>query len=196
MPRRRLASWLPAWTLATLVLWLAAPSLAADLVVSPDGWASLEGKTYRCALGRAGVKADKREGDGATPAGTFPLRRVLYRPDKFPQPPASGLPVSAIAPDDGWCDEPGHPAYNRTVKLPFAPSHEELWRSDGLYDLIVVVGHNDDPVVPGAGSAIFLHIAREGYTLTAGCVAFSREDLLEIVGRLGEGDRVAIEASR
>ncbi|MBI5521709.1 MAG: L,D-transpeptidase family protein [Desulfarculus sp.] len=164
------------------------------MVVTPDGWATLEGRAYRCALGRSGIKPGKREGDGATPAGTFPLRRVLYRPDKLPQPPRTGLPVSIIAPDDGWCDEPNHPAYNQPVKLPFPASHEELWRTDGLYDLIVVLGYNDDPVLPGAGSAIFLHVARDGYAPTAGCVAFSREDLLEIISRLGEGSRVVIEA--
>ncbi|MBI4797860.1 MAG: L,D-transpeptidase family protein [Desulfarculus sp.] len=192
MPRPRLARRLLTWTLALLLLALATPALAVDLVVTPNGWANLEGQAYRCALGRAGIKAGKREGDGATPAGTFPLRRVLYRPDKFPHPPANGLPVSPIAPDDGWCDEAFHPQYNRPVKLPFAASHEELWRADTLYDLIVVVGYNDDPVVPGQGSAIFLHIARPGYAPTAGCLAFSREDLLEIVGELGEGSRVVV----
>lgn len=194
MPRPRLARrLLLTWTLALPIILLAAPALAGDLVVTPGGWATLEGQAYRCALGRSGIKAGKREGDGATPAGTFPLLRVLYRPDKFPQPPASGLPVAAIAPDDGWCDEPSHPAYNRPVKLPFAASHEELWRADNLYDLIAVVGYNDDPVVPGQGSAIFLHVAREGHAPTAGCLAFNREDLLEIVARLRQGDRVVIQ---
>lgn len=196
MPRPGLVRRLLAWGLALPVFLLAAPVWATDLIVTPGGWATLEGRAYRCALGRSGIKADKREGDGATPAGDFPLRRVLYRPDKFATPPASGLPVNPIAPNDGWCDEPSHPAYNRPVKLPFPASHEELWRADNLYDLIVVLGHNDDPVVPGLGSAIFLHIAREGYAPTAGCLAFSREDLLEIVGKLGEGSRVVVEALR
>jgi L,D-peptidoglycan transpeptidase YkuD (ErfK/YbiS/YcfS/YnhG family) len=179
--------------LLCLLALLAAPALAADLVVFPDGWATLAGQTYRCALGRSGIRIDKREGDGATPAGGFALRRVLYRPDRLASAPSSGLPVGPISPDDGWCDDPASPLYNRQVKLPFAPSHEELWRGDGLYDLIVVVGYNDDPVTPGLGSAIFLHIAREGYAPTAGCLAFSRRDLLEIVGKLEAGARVVIQ---
>ncbi len=191
---RRLAAWL-----FCLLLWLwAAPGLAADLLVSAQGatmgLASMAGHAYPCALGRAGIGKDKHEGDGATPAGSFPLRRVLFRPDKFAAPPASGLPVSPISPDDGWCDDPAAPQYNQPVKLPFAASHEELWRADGLYDLIVVVGYNDDPVVPGRGSAIFLHVARPGYAPTAGCLAFSRADLLAIIKELGPGSRVVITA--
>jgi L,D-peptidoglycan transpeptidase YkuD (ErfK/YbiS/YcfS/YnhG family) len=179
--------------LALVLMLLALPTWAADLVVTADGQATLAGQTYRCALGRSGIKVDKREGDGATPAGSFALRRVLYRPDKWPVPPASGLPVGPIAPDDGWCDDPVSPLYNRSVRLPFAPGHEKLWRDDGLYDLIVVVGYNDDPVLPGLGSAIFLHVAREGYAPTAGCVAFSRQDLLAIVGKLEAGSRLVIQ---
>ncbi|MFH1034293.1 MAG: L,D-transpeptidase family protein [Pseudomonadota bacterium] len=190
---RWLGAWPPALLLALLTL-LAPPAWAADLIVSHQGRASIAGQTYRCALGRAGILEDKREGDGATPAGKYPLRRVLYRPDKFTTPPVSRLPLSPISPDDGWCDEPSHPAYNQPVKLPFSASHEELWRTDGLYDLIVVVGYNDDPVVPGRGSAIFLHVAREGYAPTAGCIAFSRPDLLDIIEKLKEGDRVVIQA--
>lgn len=144
------------------------------------------GGSFRCALGRGGVRTDKREGDGATPVGRFPLRRVLWRADRLPQP-ETGLPVSLIAPDDGWCDDPADPAYNRPVKRPFAASHEELWREDGVYDVIVVMGHNDDPVVPGQGSAVFMHVARPNWDPTAGCVALPLPDLLRLLKDCGPG---------
>lgn len=190
-PRRRLA---PAWLLVLLLAAapLSGPARAADLVVRPEGWAEQDGQRYACVLGRSGVFRDKREGDGATPAGAWPVRRIWHRPDRQPAPVTAGLPTWAIAPDDGWCDEPGHPEYNRPVKLPFLASHERMWRADHLYDLVVELGYNDDPVLPGRGSAIFLHVARPDRGPTAGCVAFALEDLLAIVRRLGPGDRVRV----
>jgi len=146
---------------------------------------------FRCALGRGGVARDKREGDGATPLGEFPLREVLYRPDREAPPPTK-LPCRALTPQDGWCDEPGAPAYNRMVLLPHAYRHERLWREDHVYDLIVVVGHNDAPVISGHGSAIFIHLMREDYAPTEGCVAFAREDLLEILATLAPGAEIEI----
>jgi L,D-peptidoglycan transpeptidase YkuD (ErfK/YbiS/YcfS/YnhG family) len=142
-----------------------------------------EDRDYACALGHNGVRAAKREGDGATPIGVFPLRRVFYRPDRLAQP-ASGLPAHALSPDDGWCDDPAHRDYNRLVKLPFDASHEELWRDDNLYDVIVVVGHNDDPTHPGLGSAIFIHCAAADYAPTEGCVALDRQTLIDLLPRL------------
>ena len=141
-----------------------------------------EGRDYTCALGRIGVKTAKREGDGATPVGAFPLRRVLYRPDRLTHP-ASGLPVRALTHDDGWCDAPAHSDYNRLIKLPFDASHETLWRDDSLYDVIVVVGHNDDPPRPGVGSAIFIHCATADYAPTQGCVALDLRTLIELLPR-------------
>jgi len=163
-----------------------------DLIVSAEGWASWNGKRYRCALGPTGVRREKREGDGATPTGRFPFRRLLYRADRL-QPPATLLPQQAIDPADGWCDDPASPSYNRAVKLPFGASHERLWRDDGVYDLILVIGHNDDPAMPGHGSAVFIHIAHPDYRPTAGCVALARGDLLEVLANAKAGDCVAIE---
>ncbi len=136
-----------------------------------------------CLVGRAGFIAGdaKREGDMATPVGTWPLRHVYYRPDRIP-PPDTGLPVIALTPDMGWCDDPGDPAYNRPVERPFPGRHEELWRDDGLYDLIVVLGHNDSPPVPWLGSAVFLHLREDETTHTAGCVAVRRQDMLALLG--------------
>src|SRR5262245_46992771 len=123
-------------------------TVSRDLVVTPDGVLRRHGRQWRCAVGRGGVSGEKGEGDGATPAGRFPLRRVLYRADRLPAP-VCVLPAAALAPEDGWCDELADAAYNRQVKLPYAARHERLWRDDGLYDVIVVIGHNDDPVVSG-----------------------------------------------
>lgn len=167
-----------------------------DLVVRADapgastGWAELNGERFRCALGRGGIRADKREGDGATPVGRFPVRRVFFRDT----PPRTTLPLAAISQKDGWCDAPDDIAYNRAVILPYAASHEKMWRADHLYDRVLVIGHNDDPVVPGMGSAVFVHLAHEDYRPTEGCVAFARADLEKVLARLSPADHVTILA--
>ncbi|PIW28057.1 MAG: hypothetical protein COW30_08655 [Rhodospirillales bacterium CG15_BIG_FIL_POST_REV_8_21_14_020_66_15] len=146
-----------------------------------------------CALGRAGVAADKREGDGATPVGRFPLRRLFYRADRRPRP-ATALPATAITANLGWCDDPQSPAYNRLVRLPCPWRHETLARDDGLYDLMVALGHNDAPPVPDAGSAVFLHLAKDGYAPTEGCVALAEADLLDLLKAAGTGDVLTVRA--
>jgi len=143
------------------------------------------------AVGRSGVRADKREGDGATPAGTFPLVSVLYRPDRI-APPLSQLPVRPLATSDGWVDEPGDPNYNRPVSLPYPASAEQMWRQDGLYDALVVIGYNMAPVIPGAGSAIFLHVAAPDFAPTAGCVAVEKNVLLGLLPLLGPGRKITV----
>jgi L,D-peptidoglycan transpeptidase YkuD (ErfK/YbiS/YcfS/YnhG family) len=140
-------------------------------------------------VGRGGIAVKGGEGDGISPLGCWPIRRVLYRADRL-APPATVFAVAPIAPEDGWCDAPDHALYNRPVRLPFAASHEEMWRADALYDLVVVLGHNDDPVVPGAGSAVFLHVARPDYGPTAGCAALARADLLEFLALAGAETRL------
>lgn len=161
-----------------------------DLLVYAPGWALWDGERLRCAVGRGGIRADKREGDGATPAGAWPMRRLLYRPDRIALP-ATRLAANPIAPQDGWCDDPAA-AYNRPVRLPYAASAEHLWREDAIYDLIVPLGYNDDPVVPGAGSAIFLHVARPDYAPTEGCVALAQVDLLRVLAGADAAARVVV----
>jgi len=162
---------------------------------SADGIFSGAGISVRCAIGRGGVLPahDKREGDGASPAGDWTMRRVLYRPDHVSPPPQTDLPLAPIAVDDGWCDAADDAAYNRPVKRPYAASHESMWREDELYDIVVVLGHNDDPVVPGMGSAIFLHIARPDYEPTAGCIALTRADLEAVLRIAGPGTILRIK---
>jgi L,D-peptidoglycan transpeptidase YkuD (ErfK/YbiS/YcfS/YnhG family) len=165
-----------------------------DLFVHSDGVAFWRGKRLGCALGRSGVGEKRREGDGVTPVGAWPMRRLLYRADRL-APPATRLPVTALKESDGWCDDPADPRYNRPVALPCGASAETLWRADGLYDLIVPLGYNDDPVIAGRGSAIFLHVARADYAATEGCVALARDDLLEVLAAADERTRVVIVAA-
>ena len=164
--------------------------------VYADGVFFLARGEARCALGRGGVAAAgaKREGDGATPAGLWPMRRLFYRPDRIAKP-VTGLPTTALTPSDGWCDAPQDPAYNTPVQLPYPASAEHLWREDEVYDLIVVLGYNDAPVVAGKGSAIFLHVARPDYSPTEGCVALQRADLLDCLRTASTWDALCIHAS-
>ncbi|MFO1112843.1 MAG: L,D-transpeptidase family protein [Rhodospirillales bacterium] len=163
-----------------------------EIIVGADATVVWLDRCVRCALGRGGITAGKREGDGATPAGRFPLREVYYRPDRLRPPPGCGLPVAAIDPGLGWCDDPADAAYNHPVRLPFAASHEDMWREDGLYDLLAVVGCNDDPVIPGRGSAIFLHVARPDFAPTEGCVALALDDLIALLDCCQPGDVLSI----
>ena len=164
--------------------------------VYADGVFFRTGGESRCALGKGGVAAigAKREGDGATPAGLWPLRRLFYRPDRL-SAPRTRLPVTALTTTDGWCDAPGDPAYNQLVTWPYVASAEQLWREDGVYDLIVVLGYNDAPVVAGRGSAIFLHVARPDYSPTEGCVALAQVDLLDVLADATTWDALCIHAS-
>lgn len=163
-----------------------------DLVYE-KGSLSWPGGAARAACGKAGVMADKREGDHASPAGTFPLLRAFYRPDRLASP-STALPLTALTPRDGWCDDPADPNYNRLVALPYSASHEDLWRADGLYDVTVVIGYNTDPIVPGKGSAIFLHCASPEFTGTEGCIAIVRDTLVRLLGLLGPSSTITINA--
>jgi L,D-peptidoglycan transpeptidase YkuD (ErfK/YbiS/YcfS/YnhG family) len=167
-------------------------SARLDLIrVSGAGLLSWTGGTMRAALGRGGLSAAKREGDGATPIGLFNLRSLWWRADRIAAPDTD-LPRFAITPDCGWSDDPADPDYNRAVRLPHPWRHERLWREDGLYDLMAPLGYNDDPPVPGLGSAIFLHVARPDYHPTEGCVALSLADLLALLPRCGPQTKIAI----
>ena len=164
-----------------------------DLIVSKTGQAHFGDAVYRCAVGRSGIRPDKTEGDGASPAGCFALSRVIYRQDRLNKP-NTVLPLEKIEPSDGWCDAPGDPAYNSPVTLPYPASCERLFREDKLYDIIVVTGHNTNPVVPHSGSAVFIHVAGgPEYPPTKGCIAFALEDLLDILAIWNpETDRLVI----
>ncbi len=138
---------------------------------------------FSCALGRSGTAAMKREGDGATPRGSLRIRRVFYRGDRHPRIRCP-LPMRLIHPQDAWCDDSKDRRYNRLIRRPEGDAEERLWRSDDLYDVIVELGWNDAPVRKGRGSAIFWHLARPGFTPTAGCVAVELDVFRKLLPRL------------
>jgi L,D-peptidoglycan transpeptidase YkuD (ErfK/YbiS/YcfS/YnhG family) len=144
------------------------------------------------ALGRSGVKANKREGDGATPRGRFRLKRLWWRADRHPRP-ATHLPARRIMPQDGWCENPADRRYNRPVKVPPESKADRLARTDGLYDFIIEIDHNTRPRVAGRGSAIFIHVARPGFAPTAGCVALTMRSLRRLLARLGPRTSIMVD---
>jgi len=174
---------------------------ASDIVVTirNDKCSAVVGDhEYRCSFGKNGITADKREGDGKTPIGKFSLREILIRPDKVVKNNLKyvSLPIQIIKENDGWCDEPKDRNYNTQVDLDnfdHSISHEKLYRDDGLYNIVIVVGYNDAPVVPGKGSAIFIHVSRPEYTGTAGCIGFSESDLLKILAKLDDKSKLIVQ---
>ena len=154
----------------------------------------LGGLTIPAFIGRSGLIAahQKREGDGATPSGHWPLREVFYRPDRIRRPQTT-LPLTALTPQHGWCDDPAAAAYNHLVSLPFEPSHEKLWRDDHAYDVMIPLGYNDDPVIAGSGSAIFFHCLEDGRNHTEGCVAVSRDQMQKLLPELSPDSVMIID---
>jgi L,D-peptidoglycan transpeptidase YkuD (ErfK/YbiS/YcfS/YnhG family) len=160
------------------------------------GTVSAFGETHPASFGKGGYcpAPDKREGDGKTPLGLWPIRAALIRPDRLPAP-ATPLPWRWLRPNDGWSDDVGDPAYNRPVATPHPHSHEALWRDDHTYDIILVLAHNDAPPVPGLGSAIFWHVRQPDGRSTEGCIAMDRAVLARWLERMAPGDAVAIAAT-
>lgn len=164
-----------------------------DLVVTRWG-ARFMGRRFACSVGKGGIRADKREGDGATPVGRFRLVSAGYRADRMAAPPIAA-PLRATGHADIWSDDPRDPFYNRGLSARFYPfSHERMRRGDPLYDLVVTTDHNWPDAAPGAGSAIFVHCWKGVRRPTAGCVAFSQRDLIWILERWTEKSRLVIQA--
>lgn len=150
-------------------------------------------QVFSCTLGRGGVvrAAEKKEGDGKTPLGIFPLRQLLYRADRVPRP-ETGLRAEVLTPDTGWCEDPAHPDYNKKIILPHPAVHDRMTREDHLYDYTVVIGYNDEPALAGKGSAIFMHLAHPGFAPTAGCVGLRAKDMLEVLRLCDVSTRITI----
>ena len=142
-------------------------------------------------LGRSGIRANKREGDGATPRGRFRLVRLWWRSDRFPKP-STLLPSRRIDAAIAWCEQPAHPNYNRPFRLSANEPGDRLWRDDHMYDWIVEIDHNTRPRIAGRGSAVFLHVARPERSPTAGCVAFDAKALRRLIARVGPKTRIDI----
>jgi len=156
-----------------------------------QGWLFAGGRTIPVALGRAGIRAAKREGDGGTPAGRFRPLRLWWRADRLPRP-RTLLPARRIAPDDAWCENPADRRYNRHFRRSANEPGDRLRRDDGLYDLMIEIDHNSRPRVAELGSAVFIHVAREGLAPTAGCVAMRRSDLLQLLRMIDRNTRIDI----
>ncbi|MGC2319557.1 MAG: L,D-transpeptidase family protein [Bradyrhizobium sp.] len=156
------------------------------------GWLTAGGQTVPVALGRGGVKANKREGDGGTPRGTFRPLQLWWRADRHPRP-RTFLPVRAIGPHDAWCEDPLSRHYNQPVRLDRDRGGDRLKRDDHLYDFVVEIDHNSSPRIAGRGSAVFLHLARENFSPTAGCVSMTKSAMLQLLQRLGPDTRIVIE---
>jgi L,D-peptidoglycan transpeptidase YkuD (ErfK/YbiS/YcfS/YnhG family) len=155
------------------------------------GWLTTGALALPVALGSSGIKANKREGDGGTPRGSFRFRRLWWRADKHPRPPTL-LPAQRIAAEDGWCEDPTDRHYNRPIKVPAQSAADRLRRKDDLYDFIVEIDHNTRPRIKGRGSAVFVHAARKGFAPTAGCVALELSTLRRLLGRIGRKTKIVI----
>jgi L,D-peptidoglycan transpeptidase YkuD (ErfK/YbiS/YcfS/YnhG family) len=150
-------------------------------------------RIFPCSWGHGGIKNLKEEGDGATPVGSFPFRRVFFRADRI-EKPETLLPLQALTQQDGWCDDLNDECYNQHVTLPYKGRHEKLWREDHVYDLILVVGHNDNPIEVGKGSAIFVHVRRPEGTPTEGCVALELQDLLKVIKEVTQKSSLVVHS--
>jgi len=155
------------------------------------GWLTACGRTVPVALGRGGIMANKREGDGGTPKGIFRARRLWWRADRHTRP-RTFLPVRAIGPEDAWCEDPGSRHYNQPIRLALGRDGDRLRRDDHLYDFIVEIDHNSSPRIAGRGSAVFLHLARANFSPTAGCVSMTKPTMLRLLERLGRHTRIVI----
>lgn len=144
-----------------------------------------------CVIGRSGRRHLKREGDGATPIGTWDLEQGWFRPDRMGTP-AGALRLKPMKPGDGWCDAPSSGSYNRPVRLPFAASHERMWRKDGLYDVVFATSHNARPRLRFGGSAIFLHLVEPHTRVTEGCVALRLQDMRKLLALCGRKVRLVV----
>ena len=166
-----------------------------DIHASPGcrtrGWLTGSNLHVPVALGRGGILADKREGDGGTPRGIFHARRLWWRKDRHIRP-RSFLPIRAIRPDDAWCEDPDSRHYNRPVRLARDASADRLTREDALYDFVIEIDHNTRPRIKGRGSAVFLHLARPQFAPTSGCVAMTKPAMLQLLARLGPRTEIII----
>jgi L,D-peptidoglycan transpeptidase YkuD (ErfK/YbiS/YcfS/YnhG family) len=155
------------------------------------GWLTVDGRTVPVALGRGGIKVNKREGDGGTPRGSFRPRQLWWRADRHRRP-RTALPVRAIQPEDAWCENPRSRHYNQPVRLKHGQDGDRLRRDDHLYDFIIEIDHNTAPRVAGRGSAVFLHLARADFSPTAGCVSMTKSAMLRLLERIGPQTRIVI----
>ena len=161
------------------------------IIVKNSGYLKYKNLKFRCALGEAGIKKKKEEGDNITPQGTFKITKIYYRPDKIRNINTSIKKVK-IKKNMAWCDDPSSIHYNKQIKLPSNFSHEKLFRKDNLYDLFLVLNYNTNPIIKNKGSAIFLHITKDSYKKTKGCIALKKEDLIQLISKIRKNTKIKI----
>ena len=161
------------------------------IIVKKSGYLKYKNFKYRCALGKAGVNKKIKEGDNITPKGVFKITKIYYRADKN-KIIKTNIKKIKITKNMGWCDDPISRFYNRQIKLPSKYSHEKLYRNDDLYDLIAVLNYNTNPIIKNKGSAIFMHIAKNSYKKTEGCIALKKKHLINILGQIKKNTKIKI----
>jgi L,D-peptidoglycan transpeptidase YkuD (ErfK/YbiS/YcfS/YnhG family) len=161
------------------------------IIVKKNGYIKYKSFKFRCAIGKAGIKKKVKEGDNITPKGIFKITRIYYRSDKI-KLIKTNIKKVKIKKNMGWCDDPKSRFYNMQIKLPNKYGHEKLYRNDNLYDLVAVLNYNTNPVVKNKGSAIFIHITKNSYKKTAGCVALKKKDLIKIISKIKKNTKIKI----
>ncbi len=161
------------------------------IIVKKSGYLKYKNLKFRCALGKGGVKKKTMEGDNITPKGIFKIIKIYYRPDKIKKIKTLIKKIK-IKKNMGWCDDPSSRFYNKLINLPTKYTHEKLYRNDSLYDLIVVLSYNTNPIIKNKGSAIFIHIAKNSYKKTKGCIALKKEHLIEIISKIKKNTKIKI----
>ena len=161
------------------------------IIVKKTGYLKYKNFKFRCALGKGGIKKKVKEGDNITPKGIFKIIKIYYRPDKINKI-ISSIKKIKIKQNMGWCDDPSSSYYNKQVKLPSKYNHERLYRKDNLYDLILVLNYNTNPIIKKKGSAIFLHIAKKKYQPTKGCVALKKQDLMQLTSIIKKNTKIKL----
>jgi L,D-peptidoglycan transpeptidase YkuD (ErfK/YbiS/YcfS/YnhG family) len=164
------------------------------IIVKKSGYIKYRDSIFRCALGRSGIKKKIREGDNITPKGIFKITKIYYRQDKIKKIKTSIKKIKIIK-NMGWCDDPKSIFYNKQIKLPSKFSYERLYRKDRIYDLLAVLNYNTNPVVKNKGSAIFIHIAKNNYRSTAGCIALKKSDLIKLLEIIKRNTKIKISAN-
>ena len=161
------------------------------IFINKSGFLKYKKIQFRCALGKAGIGKKFQEGDGLTPIGTYKIVNVYYRKDKIKKL-TSNLKLISINKGMGWCDDPKSKKYNQLIKLPTKCHHEKLYRSDKLYDIVIILNYNMNPIVKGKGSAIFLHLSKNLKNKTSGCIALKKKDMLELIKKIKKSTKVII----
>jgi L,D-peptidoglycan transpeptidase YkuD (ErfK/YbiS/YcfS/YnhG family) len=161
------------------------------IIVKKSGYLQYKNLKFRCALGKAGIKKKEKEGDNVTPKGIFKINSMYYRPDRIKNITTAVKKIK-IKKNMGWCDDPDSHFYNQQISLPNKFGHEKLYRNDHLYDLILFINYNTNPIIKNKGSAIFIHIAKKNYKKTKGCIALKKKHLIELISKIKKNTQIEI----